>query len=172
MAEERTGLVKMMGKPMTLMGSGLKEGDNAPDFHLLDINLKPVKLSDSNGRVRLISAVPSLDTEVCALQTERFDKEIKRVGKDIEFLTISMDLPFAQKRWIKEWELEDIITLSDFNDANFGTNYGLLLKEIRLLARAALIVDKDNKITDFQIVPEISDEPDYARSLEILRELT
>ena len=172
MAEERTGIVSMGGKAVTLLGPELKEGDNAPDFHLLDINLKPVKLSDSNDRVRLISTVPSLDTEVCALQTERFDKEIKKVGKDIEFLTVSMDLPFAQKRWIEEWELEDIITLSDFNDANFGMNYGLLLKEIRLLARAALIVDKENKIADFQIVSELSDEPNYAHSLNILRELT
>jgi thiol peroxidase len=171
MADERKGIVTMGGRPMTLLGPELKVGDNAPDFQLLDIGLKTVRLFDSSGKTRLISVVPSLDTEVCALQTERFNKEVKRVSDDIEFITVSMDLPFAQKRWIEEWELEGIITLSDFNDANFGLNYGLLFKEIRLLTRSALIVDKDNKIADIQIVPEVSNEPDYARSLEVLREL-
>ncbi|NIP42614.1 MAG: thiol peroxidase [candidate division Zixibacteria bacterium] len=171
MAEERTGVVSILGKPMTLLGPELKEGDTAPDFQLLDNDLKSVRLSDSDGSIRLLSVVSSLDTEVCALQTERFNKEVKKISDEIKFFTISMDLPFAQKRWVDENELEDVITLSDFNDADFGLKYGLLLKEIRLLSRAVVIVDKNNKIVDFQIVPEVSDEPDYARSLEALRKI-
>jgi thiol peroxidase len=171
MAKERTGVVSILGKPMTLLGPELKEGDTAPDFQLLDNDLKSVRLSDSDGSIRLLSVVSSLDTEVCALQTERFNKEVKKTSDEVKFFTISMDLPFAQKRWVDENELEDVITLSDFNKADFGLKYGLLLKEIRLLSRAVVIVEKNNKIADFQIVPEVSDEPDYARSLEALRKI-
>lgn len=172
MSEERTGIVSMGGKPMTLMGPELKKGDVAPDFVVLDNGLKPVKLSDSNGKIRLLSAVPSLDTEVCALETETFNKEAQKLSKDVVVYTISMDLPFAQKRWVDENEVNDVITLSDFNSADFGKNYGVLIKEVRLLTRAVIVVDKDNKIADFQIVPEITNEPDYGRTLEVIRSLS
>ncbi len=172
MSEERTGIVSMGGKPMTLLGPGLKKGDTAPDFVVLDNGLKPVKLSDSNGKIRLLSAVPSLDTEVCALETETFNKEARKLGKDVVVYTISMDLPFAQKRWVDENEVNDVITLSDFNSADFGKNYGVLIKELRLLTRAVIVVDKDNKIADFQIVPEITNEPDYGRTLEVIKSLS
>jgi thiol peroxidase len=172
MSEERTGVVTMGGRPMTLIGPELKKGDTAPDFLVLDNGLKPVKLSDSNGKIRLLSAVPSLDTEVCALETEIFNKEAQKLSKDVVVYTISMDLPFAQKRWVDENEIEDVITLSDFNNADFGKNYGVLLKELRLLTRAVIVVDKNDKIADFQIVPEISNEPDYGRTLEAIRNIS
>jgi thiol peroxidase len=172
MSEERTGIVTMGGRPMTLLGPELKKGNTAPEFLVLDNSLKPVKLSDSNGKIRLLSAVPSLDTEVCALETEIFNKEAQKLSKDVVVYTISMDLPFAQKRWVDENEIEDVITLSDFNNADFGKSYGVLLKELRLLTRAVIVVDKNDKIADFQIVPEISNEPDYGRTLEAIRNIS
>ena len=169
--DERANTVKMMAKPMTLLGPELKSGDPAPDFALLDNGLKPVKLADSKGKIRLFSVVPSLDTEVCALQTERFNKEAQKLGDDIVIYTVSMDLPFAQKRWVTDNEVENVTTLSDFNSADFGQKYGLLLKELRLLTRAVVIVDKDDKIASIQIVPEITEEPDYGQVLDNLKKL-
>jgi len=156
---------------MTLLGPELKKGDKAPDFVLLDNSLQPVKLDDSKGKIRLISVVPSLDTEVCALQTERFNKEAQKLSDDIVIYTVSMDLPFAQKRWTDDNDIEDVVTLSDFNNADFGMKYGMLLKELRLLTRGVIVVDKNDKVADLQIVPEITDEPDYVRALEALRDL-
>ncbi len=172
MPEERTGKVTMKGNPMTLLGPELKKGDKAPDFVLLDNSLQPVKLEDSKGRIRLISVVPSLDTEVCALQTERFNKEAQKLSDDIAIYTVSMDLPFAQKRWVEDNDIRDVTTLSDFNNADFGLKYGMLLKELRLLTRGVLVVDKDDKIVDIQIVPEITDEPDYVQSLEAIKSIS
>jgi len=172
MTEERTGIVSMGGKPMTLLGPKLKKGDTAPDFAVLDNALKPVRLGDSKGKIRLLSSVPSLDTEVCALETEKFNKEAKKLSKNVVVYTISMDLPFAQKRWAEENEISNVITLSDFNSADFGKKYGVLLKELRLLTRAVIVVDTNDRIADFQIVPEISNEPDYARTLEVIKNLS
>jgi len=115
--------------------------------------------------------VPSLDTEVCALQTEYFNKAAQSISDDIVIYTISVDLPFAQKRWVTDNEITNVTTLSDFNTADFGLNYGLLLKELRLLTRAVVVVDKNDKIADFQIVAEITEEPDYARTLDVIKEL-
>ncbi|MBD3381590.1 MAG: thiol peroxidase [candidate division Zixibacteria bacterium] len=171
MADERSKVVTMFDKPMTLLGPGLTAGDKAPDYTLLDNSLRPVTLADSAGKIRLISVVPSLDTEVCDIQTKMFAREVKKTSEDILFYTVSMDLPFAQKRWVEENKISDTITLSDFNDANFGLNYGLLLKEIRLLTRAVLIIDSENNLPYFEIVPEIHHEPNYADSLEALRNL-
>ena len=171
MAEEKQSIVTMMGKAMTLLGPDIKKGDDAPDFTLLDNSLAPVNLADSAGKIRLISVVPSLDTEVCALQTENFNKAAQNLSDDIVLYTVSMDLPFAQKRWVSDNKVTNITTLSDFNSADFGLKYGILLKELRLLTRAVVIVDKNDKIADFQIVPEITEEPDYAHTLDVIREL-
>jgi thioredoxin-dependent peroxiredoxin len=171
MADEKHEIVTMAGKSMTLLGPELKTGDDAPDYTLLDNSLKAVNLSDSAGKIRLISVVPSLDTEVCAIQTEHFNKAAKRLSDDVVIYTVSMDLPFAQKRWITENEINNVVTLSDFNTADFGLEYGLLLKELRLLTRAVVVVDKNDKIADYQIVPEITDEPDYAQTLDVIRKL-
>jgi len=171
MAEEKQAIVTMMGKAMTLLGPDIKKGDDAPDFTLLDNSLAAVNLADSAGKIRLISVVPSLDTEVCALQTEYFNKAAQSISDDIVIYTISVDLPFAQKRWVTDNEITNVTTLSDFNTADFGLNYGLLLKELRLLTRAVVVVDKNDKIADFQIVAEITEEPDYARTLDVIKEL-
>jgi thiol peroxidase len=171
MVEERSGIVSMFDKPMTLLGPQLKAGDPAPDFTLLDNSLSPVTRSQTAGSIRLVSIVPSLDTEVCDIQTRMFAKKVKEIGPDIVFYTVSMDLPFAQKRWMDENNIQDLITLSDFNDANFGMTYGLLLKEIRLLTRAVFVIDKDENLSYFEIVPELNHEPNYADALEVLRNL-
>lgn len=172
MIQEKTGIVHMMGKPMTLLGPALKMGDSAPEFMLLDNSLKAVKLADSAGKIRLFSIVPSLDTEVCAIQTEHFSKAVKNLADNLVFYTISMDLPFAQKRWIEDNELTNVITLSDFNWADFGLHYGVLLKELRLLTRAVVVIDTQDKIVNYQIVPEITDEPDYGEIIEAIKKIS
>jgi len=172
MTEEKTGVVQMMGKPMTLLGPALKDGDLAPEFVLLDNTLKPVNLNDSTGKIRLISIVPSLDTEVCAIQTEHFSKAVSQLTDNVVFYTVSMDLPFAQKRWLEENEINNVITLSDFNSADFGLKFGVLLKELRLLTRAVVVVDQEDKIANFQIVPEITEEPNYSEILDTIKKLS
>jgi len=158
---ERTGMVTMRGNPLTLMGGPVKVGEKAPDFTVLANNLSPVSLSDYVGKVCLISSVPSLDTPVCEASTRRFNEEAAKLGPDVAVLTVSMDLPFAQKRWCAANGIKEVETLSDHRDGSFGTAYGLLIKELRLLARAVLVVDRDGVIRYEQIVSEIADEPDY-----------
>ena len=159
--EERTGLVTMRGNPMTLAGRALKVGDKAPDFEVTGNDMNPVKFSSFSGKACIISAVPSLDTPVCDMETRRFNKEAAGLGPDVVILTISMDLPFAQKRWCGAAGVERVITLSDYKTAGFGTSYGVLIKELRLLARAVFVVDKKGVIQYIQIVKEVADEPDY-----------
>lgn len=159
---EKTGLVTMRGKPLTLMGNSLKVGDKAPDFEVTDNDLKPVGLSSFSGKICVISSVPSLDTPVCDIETRRFNKEAAGLGNDVVILTVSMDLPFAQKRWCGAAGVEKVITLSDYKNASFGAAYGVLIKELKLLARAVFVVDKKGIIQYIQIVKEIADEPDYA----------
>jgi thioredoxin-dependent peroxiredoxin len=158
---ERTGMVTMRGNPLTLVGGPVKVGEKAPDFTVLANNLSPVSLSDYVGKVCLISSVPSLDTPVCEASTRRFNEEAAKLGPDVAVLTVSMDLPFAQKRWCAANGIKEVETLSDHRDGSFGTAYGLLIKELRLLARAVLVVDRDGVIRYEQIVSEIADEPDY-----------
>ena len=151
----------MKGNPLTLTGNELKVGDTAPEFEALDNDLTPVKLSSLKGKMCVISAVPSLDTPVCDIQTRRFNTEAANLGTDITILTISMDLPFAQKRWCGAAGVDKVATLSDHRGAEFGNSYGVLIKELRLLARAIFVVDQNNIIQYIQIVEEISEEPDY-----------
>jgi thiol peroxidase len=164
---ERQGLVTIHGNPLTLVGPELKVGDAAPAFSALDNDLNPVSLDDFQGQTLIISSVPSLDTPVCDLQTRRFNAE---AGKhpDVKVLTLSMDLPFAQKRWCGAAGADHVLTLSDHRDAAFGSAWGLLLKELRLLARAVAVVGKDGKIAYLQIVPEVTSEPDYDAALAAL----
>lgn len=170
--KERKGLVRMLGVPVTLVGEELKVGDKAPDFKVINTDLETVSFSSFRGKICVISSVPSLDTPVCDLETRRFNEEAGRFSEDIVFLTISMDLPFAQKRWCGSAGVERVITLSDHRDASFGTAYGVLMKETRLLARAVFVVDKDSIIRYIQLVGEIAREPDYAPVLEIVKNLT
>ncbi len=168
---ERTNVVTMKGNPVTLVGPELKVGDKAPEFVLLDNGLGTVKLSDSKGHVRLISVVPSLDTKVCDIQTVTFNKRAAELPGDVKIFTISVDLPFAQGRYCAAKAVDKLQTLSDHREVSFGTAYGLLIKELRLLARAVLIVDKTDTIRYFQIVPEVGTEPNYDSALEALKKV-
>jgi thiol peroxidase len=159
--EERTGIITMKGNPLTLIGKELKVGDSAPDVEVLDNNLSPVKLSSFREKICVISSVPSLDTPVCDMETRRFNKEAGKISADIQMLTISMDLPFAQKRWCGAAGVDNVVTLSDHRNASFGTAYGVLIKELRLLARSVFVVDREGIIRYIQMVNEISEEPDY-----------
>jgi thiol peroxidase len=170
--KERTGIVTVEGKPLTLLGEEVKLGDKAPNFTLLDNDLAPVEFSSYRGKVRVICSVPSLDTAVCDTETRRFNQEAGRLGSDVVILTISMDLPFAQKRWCGAAGVDKVQTLSDHREASFGTAYGVLIKELRLLARAIFIVDQEGSIRYIQLVKEITKEPDYEAVLNAVSKLT
>ena len=169
--KERAGIVTMMGNPLTLVGNEVKVGDPAPDFIVLDNSLSPVKFSSYRGKVCIISSVPSLDTPVCDTETRRFNEEAGRIGPDVLILTISMDLPFAQKRWCAASGVKNVQTLSDHRDASFGLSYGVLIKELRLLARAVFLVDRKGTIQYIQLVNELTKEPDYEAILAALRKV-
>jgi thiol peroxidase len=170
--EKSTGTVTMKGNPLTLIGSEVKVGKAAPDFVVIDNNLSPVNFSSYRGKVCILSSVPSLDTPVCSIETQRFNQEAAKLGPDIAILTISMDLPFAQKRWCAAEGVDKVQTLSDHRDASFGTSYGVLIKELRLLARAVFIVDREGIVRYTQLVKEITQEPDYAAVIGAVGKLT
>jgi thiol peroxidase len=169
---ERAGAITFKGNPLTLLGNQLKVGDAAPDCELLGNDLSPVKLSAYRGKVCILSAVPSLDTPVCDMETRRFNQEAGGLGDDVAILTISMDLPFAQARWCGAAGVDKVVTLSDHRDAAFGETYGVLIKELRLLARAIFVVDKEGVIQYIQLVKEMTEEPDYAPVLAAAKKLT
>jgi len=169
--KERAGLITMKGNPLTLVGKELKVGETAPEFEALDNDLSPVKLSSFRGKVLVISSVPSLDTPVCDAETRRFDEEAGDLGSDVRILTISMDLPFAQKRWHGAAGADQVTTLSDHRDAAFGKAYGVLIKELRLLARAVFVVDRQGTIQYIQLVNEVTEEPDYTAILDAVRKV-
>ncbi len=168
---ERPNVITMKGNPLTLEGPELKVGDKAPEFSLLNGQLAPVKLSDSSGKARLLSIVPSLDTAVCSIQTQSFNKKLGELKDKAVAYTISVDLPFAQNRFDQEHSISNLSTLSDHRDVSFGRDYGLLIKGLRLLARAVIVVDKNDKITYMQLVPEVTHEPDYEKALEALKKV-
>jgi thiol peroxidase len=169
--EERKGLVTMKGKPVTLVGQAVKVGQKAPDFEVTANDLSPVKFSSFAGKVCIIASVPSLDTSVCDMETRKFNEKASGLGSDVVVLTISMDLPFAQKRWCGAAGIKNVQTLSDYRDASFGNAYGVLIKDLRLLARAVFVVDKKGVVRYLQIVPEIATEPDYDAALKAAKEL-
>lgn len=168
---ERKDAVTFKGGPLTLVGSEVKVGDAAPDAVLLGNDLSPVQISSCRGKVAILSVVPSLDTPVCDVQTRQFNQRGAGLSKDVEILTISMDLPFAQARWCGAAGIDRVRTLSDHRDAAFGNAYGLLIKELRLLARAVLVLDKAGKIRYFQLVKEVTHEPDYEAALAAAKKL-
>lgn len=169
--EERKDIITMKGQPLTLLGKGLEVGEPAPDFEVLANDLSPVKLSSLRGKICIISCVPSLDTSVCDTMTRRFNEEAGSLGGDTVVLTISMDLPFAQGRWCGAAGVENVQTLSDHRDASFGSAFGVLIKELRLLARAVFVVDKEGTVRHVQIVNELTNEPDYEAVLKVVRDL-
>lgn len=164
--------VTMQGRPVTLIGTEIKPGMPAPDFKVTDNDMLPVKFSRTyRGKISIISVVPSLDTPICDLQTRRFNKEAEALDPDINVLTISMDLPFAQRRWCGAAGVKRVRTYSDYQKADFGKAYGVLIKELRLLTRAVFIVDKDGLVKYIQITPEVAQEPDYDEVMTALKAL-
>lgn len=168
---EPTPKVTFQGNPLTLSGTVVKVGQTAPDFTAVANDLSPFKLSSLKGKIVIISSVPSLDTPVCSIQTKHFNQDAGTLGPDVAIVTLSMDLPFAQSRWCGAEGVKSLQTVSDHKDAAFGQNYGLLIKELRLLTRAVLVIDKTGKIAYQQIVPEITQEPDYNAALNAVRPL-
>lgn len=156
-------------EPVTLLGNEVKVGDTAPDFIVLSNDLQEVTLDDYNGKVKLIVAVPSIDTGVCSEETIRFNKEADTIP-NVQILTISMDLPFAQGRWCAANGVNQLDTLSDHRNADFGKNYGVLIEELRLLARAIFVVDANNKITYVEYVSEVTNHPDYDKALQAAKD--
>ncbi len=168
--QERTDLVTMKGDALTVLGEEVKVGEPAPGFDVIGNDLSTVSLSEFAGKVCVILSVPSLDTSVCDTMVRRFNDQAAELG-DVVVLTVSMDLPFAQSRWCGSAGIENIQTLSDHRDASFGLAYGVLIKELRLLARAAFVVDKDGDLAYLQIVGELTDEPDYEEILGAIKQL-
>ena len=168
---ERKGITTMKGNPMTLVGPELKAGDKAPDFTVLDQSMGKKTLKDYDGKIKVISVTPSLDTPVCDLQIHWFNEDAANQPADVAVLNISMDLPFAIRRFCATGGIDRAMALSDHRDASFGTNWGVLMKELRLLARSIFVVDRENVIRYVQIVPEQTAEPDYEAALKALKAL-
>lgn len=171
MAVERIGELTHKGRPRTVIGARLKVGDTAPGFTLVANDFSEVTLADSAGKVRLISVVPSLDSDTCDLQTRRFNQEAAGFGPDVVVLTVSADLPYAQRRWCGAAGVERVQTLSDHRAMSFGNAYGTHVKETRLEQRAVFVVDRAGIIRYAEYVPEISQHPDYDAALAALREV-
>jgi thiol peroxidase len=168
---ERKGVVTFRGNPLTLMGDEKKTGDKAPPFVALDKDLTPASLSDFSGKVKIISVTPSLDTPVCNLQATTFNQRAQSMSGDVVIINMSMDLPFAIARFCSAEGIDRLKTLSDHREASFGLGYGVLVKELRLLARSVFIIDKADMIRYVEIVPEMTNEPDYEKALEAARKL-
>ena len=168
---ERPGAVTLQGTPMTVIGKELKAGDPAPDFRVVTQDLSEKSLSDYEGKPLLISVVTSLDTGICDLQTRRFDEEAAKLGEKASILTISADLPFAQKNWCSEAAADSVEVLSDHREMNFGDNWGTHVKELRVEQRALFVVDSKGTIVHAQYVPEIAEHPDYDAALEAIRSI-
>jgi len=165
MSEERKGAVTMRGNPLTLVGPELKPGQKAPAFTATGKGLAPASLEQFKGKVKIISAVPSVDTPVCDAETRRFNEEAGKLPGDVQILTISMDLPFAQTRWCGAAGVDKVTMLSDYKSAEFGEKYGALIKELHLLARAVFVVDKNDTVTHVEYVKEVANHPDYEAAL-------
>lgn len=156
------------GNPLTLAGEALEVGVEAPDFTVVDTELKDVRLADFKDAVKVVTSFPSLDTPVCDLQLNEFNRRAASLGEGVVVLGISKDLPFAQKRFCAAHGIENVRVLSDYRLSSFGKNYGLLIKELNLLARAVLILDRDNILRYSQVVGELTDQPDYEAAMESL----
>jgi thiol peroxidase len=168
--ERRRGLVTMGGDPVTLLGREIKVGDPAPEFIVLTGDLESYSLKDAGEKVKIISVVPSLDTGVCEMQTIRFNEAASDLG-DVVILTISVDLPFAQKRFCSANGIDKVITLSDHRDLSFGINYGFVIEEHRLLSRGIVVLDRDNIVRHVEYVKEVTEHPDYDKAIEVAKRI-
>ncbi len=165
---ERPGATTLKGNPLTLIGPELKPGDAAPDFDAVNENLQPINLAATGNGVRIFSVVPSLDTPVCDAQTKRFNEEAGKRA-DMQIYTVSMDLPFAQKRWCGAFGVDNVKMISDHKNGSFGEHYGTLIKELRIESRAIFVVGPDNRIRYVEYVKEVGDFPNYAAALQAAR---
>jgi thiol peroxidase len=163
---ERSGAVTFKGNPMTLVGEELQVGQTAPDFQLTANDLSAKTRKDFEGKVVILATVPSLDTSVCDTQTRQFNEKATGLSDDIVVLTVSLDLPFAQKRWCGAAGAERVVTLSDYKDHQFGIDYGLRIKELGLLARSVSVLDRQGKVVYHELVKEVTNEPNYQAALE------
>jgi thiol peroxidase len=170
MPKTREGAVTMRGSPLTLVGPELRRGDQAPVAQVIDRDLTPVSIGDTGGQVQIILSVPSLDTPVCSLEARRFNEEAARLPENVGVKVVSVDLPFAQKRWCGAEGVERVETLSDYRYGEFGERYGVMIQDLRLLARAAFVVDPQNKVVYSEYVPEIVEEPNYDAILQAARQ--
>ena len=168
---ERKGIVTVKGNPVTLIGSEIKSSDKAPDITVVDGDLKEVRSIDFAGKIKVISVSASLDTPVCDMQARRFNHEAAILPADVLILNITMDLPFAISRFCTTAGIDKVHAYSDHRDASFGNAYGVLIKELRLLARSIFIIDKNDVIRYIEIVPELTNHPDYDKALSAVRKL-
>ena len=167
---ERAGATTMRANPLTLLGREVKPGEKAPDFDVVNDSLKPVNLAATSGAVRIFSVIPSLDTPVCDAQTRRFNEEAAQLP-GVDIYTVSMDLPFAQKRWCGAYGVDKVKMLSDHKSGSFGEQYGTLIKELRIESRAIFVLDKDNTVKHVEYVKEVADHPNYEAALSAARSL-
>ena len=169
----RTGAVTFKGNPMTLAGEKLREGQSAPDFtlHYFEDGMQTLKPSDLGGKPTLISVVPSLDTGVCATQTKKFNSQLESLGDSIHAVTVSCDLPFAQNRFCGDNKIENMRTASDYQDRSFGKNWGMLIEELKILARGVFVLDAEGKVVYTEVVNEVTSEPNYDAALSALNGL-
>ena len=168
---ERTDLVTAGGNPVTLVGDVLQVGDRAPDCVGINNDMNPVQLSTFRGKAVVLSFVPSLDTSVCSIETMKFNGAASELGEAVAVITVSMDLPFAQKRWCAAEGADRVVTLSDYKERCMGQHYGVLMKESGLLARSIFVIDQKGIIQSIQYVSEVSTEPDYEAVLSSVKEL-
>ncbi|WP_428264703.1 thiol peroxidase [Haliangium sp.] len=166
---ERTGAVTMRGQPLTLLGTAVEVGAHMPEFVLTGNDLADLSSDQYQGKVLVLSVVPSVDTGVCALQTRTFNEKASELSDDVVILTVSMDLPFAQKRFCGAEGIERVVTASDYKHRDFGTHFGVLIKELGLLARAVFVVDRDGTVRHVEYVAEVSQEPDYDAALSAVQ---
>jgi thiol peroxidase len=167
---ERPGATTMRGKPLTLLGPELKVGEKAPNFDAVTDTLQPVNLDGTGHSVRIFSVVPSLDTPVCDAQTKRFNEEAAKLA-GVDIYTVSMDLPFAQKRWCGAFGVDKVKMLSDHRSGSFGEHYGTMIKDMRIESRAIFVLDKDNTLKHVEYVKEVADHPNYEAALSAARTL-
>ena len=167
----RPGAVTFMGNPLTLVGEAVQVGQAAPPFtaHYFDGSLQTLTLEDLKGKPTLLSVVPSLDTGVCQTQTKKFNEELAALGDQVNAVTISLDLPFAQNRFCGDAEISNMKTVSDYQNREFGTNWGMLIDELKLLARGVFVLDKDGNVVHAEVVSEVTNEPDYGKAMEALK---
>ncbi|WP_041721050.1 thiol peroxidase [Alkaliphilus metalliredigens] len=168
--DKRKDVVTMGGNPVTLIGNEIKVGVQGPDFTVLTNDMEPFSLQDAGKKVKIISVVPSLDTGVCEFQTTHFNEKASELG-DVAILTVSVDLPFAQKRFCGAKGIDQVVTLSDHKDLSFGLNYGFVIEELRLLSRGIVILDKNNIVQYVEYVKEVKEHPNYERALEEAKKL-